>query len=135
MNRAVIGIGSNIPESENMVVECCKKIRDMVDSVEFSSCYETVPVSVMPQPNYHNCVGVAETGKSFDELRAAFKRMEAEAGRTKSDKQRGVVILDIDIVEWNGQVVSPEDYLQDYVQLGLRQLSHCISGVDRKEKA
>lgn len=123
MNRAVIGIGSNLPDSENIVLECCKKIRGIVENSEFSTCYETVPVSTIPQPNYHNCVGIIATFKEFDDIRAIFKTMEAEAGRTKSDKQRGVVILDIDIVKWNDDVISPRDYLQDYVQIGLRQLS------------
>lgn len=123
MNRAVIGIGSNLPDSENIVLECCKKIREIVENSEFSTCYETVPVSTIPQPNYHNCVGIIATLKEFDDIRAIFKTMEAEAGRTKSDKQRGVVILDIDIVKWNDDVISPRDYLQDYVQIGLRQLS------------
>lgn len=123
MNRAVIGIGSNLPDSEKIVLECCKKIREIVEGSEFSTCYETVPVSTIPQPNYHNCVGIITTPKAFDEIRAIFKSMEAEAGRTKSDKQRGVVILDIDIVKWNDEVVSPRDFLQDYVQIGLRQLS------------
>ncbi len=123
MNRAVIGIGSNLPDSEKIVLECCKKIREIVEDSEFSTCYETVPVSTIPQPNYHNCVGIITTPKAFDEIRAIFKSMEAEAGRTKSDKQRGVVILDIDIVKWNDEVVSPRDFLQNYVQIGLRQLS------------
>lgn len=123
MNRAVIGIGSNLPDSEKIVLECCKKIREIVEDSEFSTCYETVPVSTIPQPNYHNCVGIITTPKAFDEIRAIFKSMEAEAGRTKSDKQRGVVILDIDIVKWNDEVVSSRDFLQDYVQIGLRQLS------------
>lgn len=123
MNRAVIGIGSNLPDSEKIVLECCKKIREIVEDSEFSTCYETVPVSTIPQPNYHNCVGIITTPKAFDEIRAIFKSMEAVAGRTKSDKQRGVVILDIDIVKWNDEVVSPRDFLQDYVQIGLRQLS------------
>ena len=123
MTRAVIGIGSNLPDSEKIVLECCKKIREIVEDSEFSTCYETVPVSTIPQPNYHNCVGIITTPKAFDEIRAIFKSMEAEAGRTKSDKQRGVVILDIDIVKWNDEVVSPRDFLQDYVQIGLRQLS------------
>lgn len=123
MNRAVIGIGSNLPDSENIVLRCCRKIREIVGTVEFSSCYETVPVSAIPQPNYHNCVGVFETDKSYEETRSMFKQMETDAGRVKSDKQRGVVVLDIDIVIWNDNVVSPRDYLQDYVQIGLRQLS------------
>ena len=123
MNRAVIGIGSNLPDSEKIVLECCKKIREIVEDSEFSTCYETVPVSTIPQPNYHNCVGIITTPKAFDEIRAIFKSMEAEAGRTKSDKQRGVVILDIDIVKWNDEVVSPRDFLQEYVHIGLRQLS------------
>lgn len=127
MNRAVIGIGSNLPDSEKIVLECCKKIREIVEESEFSSCYETVPVSTIPQPNYHNCVGVVETPKEYEAIRAVFKAMEVEAGRTKSDKQRGVVVLDIDIVKWNDEVVSPRDFLQDYVQIGLRQLSSFLS--------
>lgn len=123
MNHVIIGVGSNLPDSRRIVEMCCEVIRSIAASSRFSSCYETVPVSTIRQANYHNCVGIIDTDKSYEELRTIFKAMEVQAGRTKDDKLRGVVALDVDIVKWNDEVISARDMMQDYMQIGLKQLA------------
>ena len=44
MNRAIIGIGSNIPTAKQRVEECCADIIRMVSEAQFSSIYETEAV-------------------------------------------------------------------------------------------
>lgn len=76
MNRAIVCLGSNVPGGKLLVKKSCVEIRGLVSSAKFSSCYETVPVSSIPQPNYHNCVGVLETELEFEDLFRIFKEME-----------------------------------------------------------
>ena len=67
MNRAIVCLGSNVHGGKLLVKKSCVEIRGLVSSAKFSSCYETVPVSSIPQPNYHNCVGVLETELEFED--------------------------------------------------------------------
>lgn len=106
-----------------MVKKSCVEIRELVVSANFSTCYETVPVSSMLQPNYQNCVGIVETELEYEDLYHTFKEMEKAAGRTPGGKKNGIVPLDIDIAMWNDEVKKPRDMMQDYMQIGLMELN------------
>ncbi|WP_455497833.1 2-amino-4-hydroxy-6-hydroxymethyldihydropteridine diphosphokinase [Coprobacter sp.] len=123
MNKAIIGLGSNVPGGRLLIKKSCVEIREFVSSARFSSCYETVPVSSVPQPNYQNCVGIVEAELEYEELFRIFKEMEKASGRTPGGKKIGVVPLDIDIVMWNDEVKKPRDMMQDYMQIGLMELN------------
>lgn len=123
MNRAIIGIGSNIPTAKQRVEECCADILKMVSEVQFSSIYETVAVGSLPQPNYHNCVGVITTSATFEELKLRLKEYERQAGRLPEHKAEGKVIIDIDIVVWNNDVIKPTDLARSYMTIGMKELN------------
>lgn len=123
MNRAIIGIGSNIESAYSMVSECCKELEGVLHSARFSAIYKTKAVGSIPQPDYHNCVAIVESEESFEILKLRFKDMERKAGRSPQDKLEGKVIIDIDIVVWNGDVIKPADLTRSYMTIGLEQLS------------
>ena len=52
-----------------------------------------------------------------------IKSIEAELGRTASDKAAGRVPIDIDLLCWNGQVLKADDWARGYVVDGVRYLS------------
>ena len=122
MNKAIIGLGSNVNGGLLLLKKSCMEIAAMAVSARFSSCYETVPVSSIPQPNYQNCVGIIETEWDYDRLYQHFKAMEKAAGRFPQSKLSGEVPLDIDIVVWNDEVKRPRYMVQDYMQIGLLEL-------------
>ena len=122
MNRAVIGLGSNVKNALALLDACCREIASVAVSVRFSPCYETPAVGAVPSPDYCNCVGIVETEWDYDQLYRCFKDMEKAAGRTPEQKLRGEVPLDIDIVVWNDEVKRPRDMEQDYMQIGLARL-------------
>lgn len=122
MNKAIVGIGSNIVEARLSVEECCNLLMSMVEEVKFSSVYETEAVGSLPQPNYHNCVGVISTTRPFEEMNQLLKDMEREAGRLPEHKAEGKVIIDIDIVVWNGEVIKPTDLTRTYMTIGMDEL-------------
>lgn len=123
MNKAIVGLGSNVPGGRLLIKKSCVEICEFVSSAKFSSCYETVPVSSVPQPNYQNCVGIVETELEYEELFRIFKEMEKASGRTPGGKKIGVVPLDIDIAMWNDEIKKPRDMMQDYMQIGLMELN------------
>lgn len=122
MNKAIIGIGSNTTDAKARVEECCRNISEISSEAIFSSIYETEAVGSLPQPNYHNCVGVLRTSQPFEELKQKFKDMEREAGRLPEHKTEGKVIIDIDIVVWNNEVIKPTDLTRTYMTIGMEEL-------------
>lgn len=122
MNKTIIGIGSNTTDAKARVEECCRNISEISSEAIFSSIYETEAVGSLPQPNYHNCVGVIRTTTSFDELKQKFKDMEREAGRLPEHKAEGKVIIDIDVVVWNSEIIRPTDLARSYMTIGMEEL-------------
>ena len=122
MNKAIVGIGSNTTDAKARVEECCRNISEISSEAKFSSIYETEAVGSLPQPNYHNCVGVLRTSQPFEELKQKFKEMEREAGRLPEHKSEGKVIIDIDIVVWNNKVIKPTDLIRTYMTIGMEEL-------------
>ena len=122
MNKAIVGIGSNTVDAKARVEECCKWLSENSIESRFSSVYETEAVGSLPQPNYHNCVGVLCTSQPFEELKQKFKEMEREAGRLPEHKREGKVIIDIDIVVWNSEVIKPTDLTRTYMTIGMYEL-------------
>lgn len=122
MNKAIVGIGSNVVDARVRVEQCCKLLTSMVEEAKFSFVYETEAVGTLPQPNYHNCVGVISTTRPFEEMKQALKDMEREAGRLPEHKAEGKVIIDIDIVVWNNEVIKPTDLTRTYMTIGMEEL-------------
>ena len=123
MNKAIVGIGSNIVDAKERVEECCRLLSEISIESRFSSVYETEAVGTIPQPTYHNCVGVLQTSQSFEELKQKFKEIEREAGRLPEHKAEGKVIIDIDIVVWNNEVIKPTDLTRSYMTIGMDELN------------
>ena len=69
-------------------------------------------------------VGCINCSQDMEELGALMKRWEREAGRIAHSKS---VPLDIDIVVFDGQVVRPRDFAQEYFKIGYRALDQVRS--------
>ena len=87
-----------------------------------SSIYETVACGSIKSPNYLNAVVKIFTDTDHQELHDVLKTMEKTHGRTPESKLSGKIPLDIDIVVWNGEIIRPQDWKQDYFQTGLKEL-------------
>ena len=71
---------------------------------------------------YQNCAALLTSEKEIEEVKALFKDMERQAGRTPESKRLGIIPLDIDILTYDNQVIKAEDLRKKYVQLILRSL-------------
>lgn len=55
-----------------------------------------------------NQLVVAETDKESTEVRRMLKAMERELGRTEHSKSEGIIPIDIDLLEWDSEVIHSE---------------------------
>ena len=62
-----------------------------------------------------NQTGRFHTPLSKDKVMVIFKQIERQAGRTKDDKLNEIVKLDIDLLQYDGIVLKPEDMKLPYV--------------------
>ena len=58
----------------------------------------------------------------MEEVKAILKKIEKILGRTQEDKKRGIIAIDIDLLQWNHQVLKPDDLQREYIQKGIEAI-------------
>jgi 2-amino-4-hydroxy-6-hydroxymethyldihydropteridine diphosphokinase len=121
MNSFILSIGSNSHDREWQMTHTLNWLKKHFSDITVSSTYEAAEVTGRFAP-YQNCVMKAATSMTFDEVTAFTKQWESVCGRTPNSKLIGSVPIDLDVVIWNGQVVRPHEFEQDYFRQGYLQL-------------
>jgi 2-amino-4-hydroxy-6-hydroxymethyldihydropteridine diphosphokinase len=97
MPDVYLSLGSNLGERENNLRTAIKALSKEITLGSVSSLYETDPVGVLDQPYFLNLAVSGETSRPAEELLAAVKRIEDQAGRVPSFRW-GPRVVDIDIL-------------------------------------
>ena len=115
MNRAVVGIGSNIDPEKNI-----ERGRQLVSSqfkvINFSKFIKTPPKGNLHQPEFINGGVLFETDLSQSEVKDVLKGFEVQMGRTNAMHCNKPRIIDFDIHIWNGDIIDPYFYQWDFLR-------------------
>lgn len=122
MNQILISIGSNFDAAHQMAAACLQLERTL-PVIRWSEIMRTQPVDCVCQVPFLNRVGWAQTTGSIQELQSLFKQLERRAGRTQEGQSRGIIPLDIDLLQWNEIILKPADLTRPYVQSALLSLN------------
>lgn len=115
MNRAVIGVGSNIEPRSN-IASARRRIAHRHVIVAESPLVETWPVGYVHQPNFINGTLLVETRVGRQRLKAEIKTIEFLLGRRRGPNRYGPRTIDLDIVVWNGEVIDRTLYTRDFLR-------------------
>lgn len=98
------------------------------ESTSFSENIRTAAVPKEKQPLltetafYLNAVCQAQSERSLNEIQSFLKQTETEMGRIRGSEAKGQVSIDLDLVEWNEEVLRPKDANQAYYQVCIENL-------------
>ena len=115
MNRAVIGVGSNI-EPEIHLPKARERLAERHVIVAESPLVETSPVGCLHQPDFTNGALLLETRVDRQRLKADLKAIELMLGRLPGKHRYGPRTIDLDLVVWNGEVIDQDLYTRDYLR-------------------
>lgn len=121
MNRAIIGIGSNV-EPRRHVPRALEAL-----AAEFHLVGQTAPVltqAVGPAPgaDFLNCAVLIETDLDRQGLDLGLKELETRLGRVRTADKFAPRTIDLDLVVWNGQVVHPDVEHRDFLRREVEEL-------------
>jgi len=120
MNRYIILLSSNRKANRNL--ELAKSyISEEFDKVVFSESIESESIDT-DFGSYLNAVGILRTEIGIEEIQKYLKRLESTLGRVRGSEAKGIVTIDLDLVEWNGTVMRPKDAEQEYYKVCLANL-------------
>ena len=115
MNRAVVGVGSNIEPRRN-IASARQRIAHRHVIVAESPLVETRPVGYVHQPNFTNGTLLVETRVGRERLRSELKTIEFMLGRRRGPNRYGPRTIDLDLVVWNGEVIDRTLYTRDFLR-------------------
>ncbi|MGH7849926.1 MAG: 2-amino-4-hydroxy-6-hydroxymethyldihydropteridine diphosphokinase [Thermodesulfobacteriota bacterium] len=121
VNRAVIGLGSNINAEEN-IRRAKETIAGEFILIKSSSFVETEPVGFKEQDRFINGALLIETESDAGSLKSWLRKLESELGRVKTDNRYGPRTIDLDILVWNGEVVDEEVYERGFLRKSIKEL-------------
>lgn len=121
MNRAVIGLGSNIDPTQNI-----KKARALLKEhfhvLRESSFVQTKPFGYTQQADFINGCVYIETDLDEIKIKVKLKSLEKELGREVSPIKYGPRSIDMDIVVFNQRVVDRDFYQRDFLKRAVLEL-------------
>ena len=100
MARAIVGIGSNLGDSEKEVRGAFELLSTAGAVTARSSLYRTAPWGKIDQPDFVNAVAILETALPPSELLAALKELERRRGRIEGERL-GPRPLDLDLLAYD----------------------------------
>lgn len=121
MNRAVVGVGSNIDPEENVgrAREILSKEENMVAASKFSF---TAPEGIPDQPDFLNGAFLIETELDEAALRFYLKGVEERLGRVRGAQKDGPRSIDLDLVVFNSDIVDDDYYRYGFVRRAVLEL-------------
>jgi 2-amino-4-hydroxy-6-hydroxymethyldihydropteridine diphosphokinase len=114
MNKVLISIGTNVDRETNLAL-CRKLLGSAFLRIIYSDTSVTSPYGNTYKNDFLNQLAVVYTDKTKSEVGGILKLLEKDMGRKASDKQKGVVKIDIDLVVWNEEILKPDDLSRSYV--------------------
>ena len=76
-----------------------------------------------PVPNYRNRIAGFRTTLTEKEVTGMMKEIERANGRSPEDKTKGIVPLDIDLLQYGSHILKPLDFDKEYVRKALAAFS------------
>lgn len=117
-NRMILCLGSNVEKERN--IECAVNLlRTHFVSISFSEPMITDPINCSSSESFLNQVAVLYTDQDAASVKAILKQIERTIGRKPEDKSKGLIPIDIDLLQFNEIVLKEEDLHRAYVKQGL----------------
>ena len=107
MNKAFLGIGTNLGDREKNLRDSIVKIEKHIGwVVKSSSVYETAPWGVDAENDFLNMVTEIETCHSPDEIMKQILMIESMLGRERNQDRYSSRVIDIDILFFDDLVLN-----------------------------
>ncbi len=122
MKEAVLSVASNMPDGRRRLSETLDWLEQSFPPMRCSRPYATK--ALHGHSTYWNAVATVWCNMSCERLNQVLKQREADEGRTEEMRKKKMVPIDIDIVVFDGNILRPNDFQQDFFQIGWEELKN-----------
>lgn len=112
--RVTVALGSNY-QARDAINKGIALLGEHLTEMSVSSVLETAPIGIT-SGSFLNCVATGFTDLSADQLIDLLKQTEYRCGDRKSLRRKHIILLDIDLLEYDGIRHHTADWERDYIQ-------------------
>ena len=112
-HHIIISLASNINHEANMQA-ARTQLTQLLTEVHFTSAIYTEPVGTLRREPYLNQLCKGTTALGFNLLNEVLKETEKRLGRTHNED--GIVTIDLDLLEYDGERYHHRDWERNYVK-------------------
>lgn len=110
----IIAIGSNFFQRKNIEYAKMQLYGMLCDDIVFSKDVWTQPIGINTDL-FLNCICIATTKHNYNQIQNALKRVEKKCGRSLKNDRMGHIMLDLDILKFDGERFHEKDWEREYV--------------------
>ncbi len=114
MKTYLVSLGSNENRAENMK-RCRQLLETYFQDIIYSQILETEPVGDDFKDAFYNCLAVVNSESGLAYIKQILKEIEKKMGRKSTDKSRGIVIIDLDVLAINESILKSDDFSRPYI--------------------
>ena len=121
VKSVILALGSN-DEGDHRVKQALAILQQILDVTKVSSIMQTHPIGDLPGP-FHNCLVTGYTSAPVDQLTRQLKQTERRCGDQKSLRRQGKIVMDIDLMEYDGDRYHLKDWQRPYIRQLLTEIN------------
>ena len=117
----LLALGSNVA-AELHIEQAKARLSAVFPQLRFSRSLITPAIGIVSPP-FMNCLAEGYCSAPLEEVIVARKDIEAQMGSVSEERKKGIVKIDIDLLQFDGTKRKADDWGRDYIQLLLKELS------------
>lgn len=122
MHYLLLSVGSNTYAKRN-IEKAGQLLKRNIPGLIFTSCMESKPYGKQYKRSFLNILAWSSSELSKEEVIRMAKSIEVQMGRKPEDKAQGRVVVDIDLIQYDNDVLKPTDFERSYVKELLPQVT------------
>lgn len=117
----LLALGSNVA-AELHIEQAKARLSAVFPQLRFSRSLITPAIGIVSPP-FINCLAEGYCSVPLEEVLVALKNIEAQMGSVSEERKKGIVKIDIDLLQFDDTKRKADDWSRDYIQLLLNELS------------
>ena len=117
----LLALGSNVA-AELHIEQAKARLSAVFPQLRFSRSLITPAIGIVSPP-FINCLAEGYCSAPLEEVIVALKDIEAQMGSVSEERKKGIVKIDIDLLQFDNTKRKVDDWSRDYIQLLLNELS------------
>lgn len=117
----LLALGSNVA-AELHIEQAKARLSAVFPQLRFSRSLITPAIGIVSPP-FINCLAEGYCSVPLEGVLVTLKDIEAQMGSVSEERKKGIVKIDIDLLQFDNTKRKSDDWSRNYIQLLLNELS------------